>query len=338
MRCACHKAVFFPLVGACLLSVGVVAKAELLVYEPFDYTVANSNQANGFLSSTGGNMLGLTGQTSPSPIGLAGNTNRSGLNSLGGWDGSTSGNRAVVAGSLSYTGLPTAGNKAQTAFTGSNDRLLNTPISAGPGKTYYISALLNYGAVRSHYIQLDLRNYVGTTLTSPGVVNNGSGGTVNSAANWGVFTIGGPGANFLMIGPNAGMGGSSPDSNYLGSAGQVQANQTVLLVAKLAYTNALDPGTFQVYANPDLSLNEAANAGTLLRDSGGNTTTTRYAGSWNAVTMFVGSGETDGFVDEIRIATTWDEAVGIVPEPGTVGLLASAALGLAGLTLFRRRR
>ena len=294
-------------------------------------------------------MLGLTGQTSPSPTGLAGNNNRSGLNSQGGWDGSTAGNRGVDTGSLSYPGLPTSGNKAQTFMTtsgASTDRRFVTPLSAGPGKTYYISALLNYGAIRSHYIELQLRNYVGTTLTSSGTVKNTTGGDVSAPTLWGLFNIGGPGANYYMIGPSATTGataiGFSPDSSYLGAAGQVPANTSVLLVAKLAYGDAITPGTFEVFANPDLTKNEVQNAGTRLQNPNlsGETSTVRYAGSWNTLTIVNGSGESDGFIDEIRVATTWDEAVGIapVPEPGALGFLAAAG-GLGGcFWLCRRRR
>ncbi|HSI33461.1 MAG: PEP-CTERM sorting domain-containing protein [Phycisphaerae bacterium] len=126
-------------------------------------------------------------------------------------------------------------------------------------------------------------------------------------------------------------------------AAALATNTSHLLVMKIegpASGDAGTPDTFTLYVNPDLSLGEAGLTGGLTgssanwrRDGGGVIQPFKSLALTGDVRRV--SDTVDGFLrfDEFRVATSFDEAIG-VPEPASVGLLSSGAIGL----LARRRR
>jgi hypothetical protein len=133
--------------------------------------------------------------------------------------------------------------------------------------------------------------------------NSGQGdlfiGKNGSGLNWGLEHTGG--------------------DSYSGVA--ATSNQTVLLVLRADYTSGND--TFKLYVNPTSS----AEPGTA------DATLTYNIGTQNGLGLNAG-GPTS--FDEIRIGTTFaDVTPSLVPEPGTMSLVA---IGLVTLLGYRSRR
>jgi len=100
----------------------------------------------------------------------------------------------------------------------------------------------------------------------------------------------------------------------------------IFVVAKLFKSGAGNYDRLQVVVNPTSTTEPGTWAGDITKDIQVSTLD-RFA-------IRYGNSTPGGWIDEIRISTTYAEAVG-VPEPSA---LALGLLALAGLALYRRRR
>ena len=288
---------------ALVLAAGGAARAALVVYEPFDYTVADWATPNGYWSTDEPPVAleGLTGQFGTGEVGLAGNNNDSGANTVSGWDRYSTADAAVASGSLSYAGadagLPVGGNKAQTNTVGSHDRRMSAKVGDINGaNTVYVSALMNPGATVNHFQQLDLRSYDG------------------EGTDAGLFCWGGSGASYKILSPAAGGANSGVTA---------QADTTYLMVVKIEFTGDANADTATFWLDPVLTAGEGANTAV-----GSGTFT---GGTYDSLVLYYY--QDYGYYDEIKIGTTWDD-LKLVPEPASLLLLGLGGVGL----LLRRER
>ena len=136
-------------------------------------------------------------------------------------------------------------------------------------------------------------------------------------------------SGFALYGYN----GSLLANNAAFGDNEALVNVTVGEIAWGADTDGTDLVSFYVFHDKDVPSQAAFDAGKMTWDTGADTSARRS--QFNYLTM--GGGRY--FADEIRVATTFNEAVGQlpVPEAGTGVLLAAAGLAALAVGSGRRR-
>jgi len=231
------KNYFFAALAAMFLA-GATAQAQLIIYEPFNYTGGNTNSdPDGGLNSNNG--LPAT-NVEGSPTGTS-----TGL--YGSW-----GTNLSVADGLTYSGLQTTGGSANpTVATWGNgtirayrnmttDPFINlryyasaTSAKAGfsydgtTAQTYYISLLAKVTSVADNNFRL---------LLGPTGDNNGGGGGTQ---------------NLYIVSTSAGKWTFNPSGSDVASTAVCTADETALLLIKMEYTGG--NVNFSLWKNPPLT-------------------------------------------------------------------------------------
>jgi hypothetical protein len=203
---------------------------------------------------------------------------------------------------LTYAGLPTTGG-AYSALNARWYRELATPFTSASSGTYWMSYLYQSTEANGGAFQA-FETY--TTGANPGTDSTRKFALVNGAEGWGG---GGPGAGQFSL---------NADNTKLLGAADTAVN---LFVIKMDFVSGGND-TFTVWRNPDLGSEPATGGVSWTADLPFS-----YIGIFNA------NGTGEARFDELRIGTTFADAIGAIPEP-------SAALlgGLGMLCLLRRRR
>jgi hypothetical protein len=264
-------------VGVLLLRIFILHASEV-IYEPFDYLAATIDGA----SQNGG--TGMTGS----------------------WSSSGSNPYAVISSGLSFTNLPTAGNKvARTQAPGSAE--VNRLISAASqsaltsnDSTIWFSALINDKVYSAGYEN-------GALLLATGPLSDSNSMPPNIA--------GGSGIGFCMKTVTylhaiiIDGGSSSYSSNSLAMPGD---NNTYLIVGKIEWAANGSDDTIRLFNIADPSADAPANGDAFA-------TMTADLDQSAFDTLAIGNAQVS-FIDEIRYALSYYEAVGrIVPPPaGTI--------------------
>jgi hypothetical protein len=321
---------------AAALGVSRSASANLLIYEPFDYSTANTSlQTSGALAIVPSNATVDTGN-GPG-VGLydtSGFTNQH-WNAAGTLTASAAPHQILTPGLTGPTGLPAAiGNAASlsNADFGQMARMnlpgvTNTTSDWVANKAYYYSLLLNVpdisGLTVSHTnVQANNDLIIG--------INNSFGVTAAKPNTW-------SGELVIRLGSTAGTYNlgirSSTNSGAVYFTGDLSPGDTHFVVARMTdgatqgtQTNDLwiDPASF----GGDAPTPDGTTAGTL-------SATNDFPRSIIIGAFASGATPTDTRIDELRVGETWaDVTTGTsVPEPTAIGVLS-----LGGLALMRRRR
>lgn len=325
-----------------LFSVNPQAKAVLLAYEGFDYSI-------------GSPLLGLNG----------------GWQFTGAWSGSANANSQVIGGSLVYQ--DSLGNYALSSG--------NSVWSTGDGISDGLPGSVTGNTSQSPYRQLDYRGTsAGTTWISfmalrTGLTTTNSYSNANGPVSYGraagvqLFynaTVGntGQGSEIISFGrgtANADPAGISNDTwGYLlrGNAALTKASTDAwntpanafstadFILVKITHNNGVaNPmdDSMQMWVNPILSdegLLGAASVSFTPGDFGGTAPNEERDLAFNAIRLFAGNWNSavgnygSMMVDEIKVGTTYgDVTLLAVPEPS-----ALAMVGLGSLMLIQRLR
>lgn len=244
------------------------------------------------------------------------NTALNGLNGGTGWGGAWTSNYNTVgdlcyqtmsSGNLAdYTGLANAGEYAKVLLAGNGntrgyaDRLFQTPITDDGGTYWWAFQVALY----------DAKNAGEWSLTQPGDPH-----TDNLILNE-IFatgaTLGAPTA-FKFLGTTL----FSGDAAYTPH----------LVLVRIQMSGDANNETLTAYLDPNLGADPATWTGTV----GSAAYNSGFDGIRWASNRASTATNPKAYIDEIRIATTWQDAVG-APEPATLALL-----GLGSLALLRRR-
>jgi hypothetical protein len=272
---------YFYATLAALFLAGATAQAQLIMYEPFNYTVGTNNpDPDGGVNSNNG--LPATN--------VGGNPTGTGVGLYGNW-----GTNLSIANGLSYTGLLTAGGSANpTVATWGNgsirayrymttDPFANLRYYGGvlnnragfsydgtTAQTYYISFLAKATTVADNNFRLVL---------GPTGDNAGGNGTAQ---------------NFYVVSTAAGKWTLSPNGSNASSTAVCTANETALLLIKMEFTGG--NVNFSLWKNPPLT-------GEL--PAANSTVTTTYT-AFNGFLSFGyrPASATAMYVDELRLGRT----------------------------------
>lgn len=299
---------------AAVLGANSPASAGMIAYEGFDYA-----PDSGLWDGSGG--LGQNGGY--------------------GWGASwtlTSGGTEFgtnIAGSMSYTGVSTSGNKelfwSGTGGTVNPQRMLSDTLGSY-GSTIWMGLLWqdltdSTGGL-SGYRETKLALFTGAT-ESGGVSLRNGGETVDIGIphtyNAGIvdeYSIYGGGGSQLPTGV-ATLRGTDP------------AN-TVFLLARFDLDGTSANDTLSLWVNPDVAAGEGSLGAAMATYNNGD------LDGINAIRMQLGSLNGSGtngqvYIDELRLGTTFANAVTGVPEPAITSLVAVAS-GLMLLGLKRKRQ
>lgn len=336
------------LLAACVLSVACVAKAELLAYEPFDYTAGASligqNLGHGFSSAwiAGGNV-----NNSIIASGSLGYTDSFGTSIV------TKGNRAFLTGDGSVNGSNTGGNNGSASprrvltfnrgldstptttwfsimasivspphpFTNSLGSIAQYPRGVGVYQFFYNSANTTSQGSEMFGIGRGTESSTGANLPDPthtmdswGIINRGS------AAQEVTSDVGfaSPPADFLLF---------RVDHNP-GTDPRVSGQEDIIHL----WINPANLSKAPSDAKADLVYTSAT------ADALGSANDRDYV--FNQIRLFAGNVDAlSGYiaieVDELKIGTSYlDVTIAPVPEPSTLALLGLGAIGLA---LLRRK-
>jgi hypothetical protein len=306
----------YLLCGAAALSVVPMAKATLLVTEPFGYST--------------GPLTGNVNPTSSLPWSFTG--------------GIAQGTTVVTPGlsnPFSNLQITPSGNADQTskAKTGADRIGLGTTILDGSQSTntsnIYYSMLLNVNAITSYTSTAGsfiagLNNLTGTaaaTLTT-------AGGVLCIAAP----TTGSTGSNFVLgVGQNNTPSSGTSNARVFDEADTYTSSDTLFVVVDYQINPGANNDTAKLYVYKDSGSVPVSEPGTALATSddsvtlGGDTTTS--GNGFNSFFLRNNASEpTDITVDEVQVGTTWADVVP-TPEPASIGLL-----GLSLPLMARRRR
>ncbi len=224
----------------------------------------------------------------------------------------------IVAGNLSYTGLPTSqGNSVSFGGSGESARL-NLSSVVGSGTLYY-SCIINISSAPSGgsggIFFAGFNNSLGSQSTTPTTVATRIYGK-------------GFGSTFQLGTSKS----SSTASDWVFDSTVRNVGDTVFVVGAYTFNTATtsdDVATMWINPNPSDLGAATAPAYTLQTSSGGDITLGQIA---SFLLMDRNANELGGTMDELRIGTSWAD-VTAVPEPAT-GLVA--CLGVLAL-LWRYR-
>jgi hypothetical protein len=212
----------------------------------------------------------------------------------GGFNASLSNNYDIAAGSLSFGQLLTSGNRASsgptTAISGLT-RNLAVPIGAAGTTRYYSLLLRPEGSLNEGVFN----GFFGLNLELPGEPE---------------LYVGKPGGGPLDRYVIETRGGSG----QFASPVPVTIGQTALLVVKAQFLAAND--VFTLYVNPAPGGPEPT-VGIVKGDIN--------LGTVSGFTLY-SSGAFS--VDELRLGQTFADVTPVVPEPGSLGMVVGAAVGL----------
>jgi hypothetical protein len=295
---------------AIVLGFTSLARANLLLYEPFDYTAGTALTGQTDTYVTPNQTWAATGAYVGTPGGpLVGSTSLS------------------LPGS-SYPNYPSSiGNDANTrnvAGDSATPRIsLNAAIGTASGVVYYSvlvnAANVNVGNGTAGSFIAGFNNTTGSQSAAQSTI----GAAICIHANSGGYSFGIVNTNTATRAYN--------DTKVFGTA------DTVLIVASYTYGSGTADDVANLYINPDASFLAMGSAegppptpdATFTGDMG-------TPGSDTIRTFFVrdNTSEPTGgmFMDEIRVATTWAEAA--IPEPASTLLLGAIVV----LPILRRRR
>jgi len=279
------------------------ANATLLVYEGFDYNLANGGILSGVTVSS--DTIGLTGKYSYTSSNNAGGSLTPAASEKYTTTGLTFGNLETSGGALSL--------KAKSA---SAVMTVNTTAgSASSAGTYYNSYLIQYDAL----------NTVVPSGTGPYAGERQNGSSMFSYAYY---------RNASGTGSMVGSG--TPSGNGFGSGFTPSLNTTYLIVSR--YTSSLFEEFVFTLADYNAWVSDGAQESNLYSYYSnyaslafGQLNITLGGGGSNTMSFLIQPqlGELDATMDEMRWGTTLGDVLPMtVPEPSTVALL----LGAVGLT------
>ena len=289
------------------------AHAALVVYEGFNYGTPGGDQVNNF-ADPNYNLLHLQ------PDGVGGDVNATGLS--GAWNdmvgpGDNTG-LFLSPGSLSFGDLPTTGNHVRSDTNLNNDNHVIAISGAMPtsGEMWF-SILAN--KLQNNFSAAEGGFVIGNQQVNNTRVLNDNGSTGLQGFGIAPTTAGNNWTAYGWDGSSQTVGGAS-----LGVA--TNGSETNLLVGKVEF----DAGTggADIYTLYQYQLNAGSITGGTLNEI----TSIEVDVDQSTLDTLSLTRQVNSAYDEIRIATTLDEALG-VPEPGSLTLL-----GLGGLLIARRRR
>ena len=215
---------------------------------------------------------------------------------------------------LSYTGLDTAGNRVVGLGTTNSDQSVSTANGAlvhdvfSVTDTYYYTMLLD---------GTDAQQWLYSSYAA-------------AEANQTLMRFLKSGSSIRMRVEVDGAAMSDVNAVERPTISPIAGGNPILVAAKIVHTAGTTTDPISVVYNPDLSQSEATIFGSPDHSADFNIS---QAAAVDGVIELRLNYTTDNEYDEIRIATTWAEALGI-PEPATMLVLGVGAM----LALLRRRR
>lgn len=241
----------------------------------------------------------------------------SGIGLTGNWsDDQTD---TIVASTLAYGTLPNAGNQLNISDGNSNDVWVTTSSALSD------AGLLNDGAELWFSFMYSKTNNGGGTNEKGGF----SLGTdrLSSGPSGARMSASGNGIGARVYATNAAAASWTSGSQTASVGAGISVNTSYLVVGQIKWGNTgLDNDTIDLYL---------VDTSTLAQ---GTSISTRNAGALDQSTFDTismsqrNSGGTVTY-DEIRFGASYDDVIGVIPEPSTTALL-----GLGGLALILRRR
>ena len=315
------------------VTVGIVAftstsaLADLLIYEPFDYTA-------------GQQITGQVNTYSQAPVT---------------WQlaGSAAALHVVGSGSLTPPGplAPAIGNDAdlKKSGTSSSYNRLSIPNAFNPdltpkygaNSTLYYSLLLNVPSITGLTIAHNNLNANNDGLIA---FNNNQGTTGSAPSTWNgelVIRLGATAGTF-----NLGIRGSTTTAGTTYFTGDLTPGTAYFIVAQATLGNS--PGTAandlnSIWLNPNpatFGLDEGSRPAADGSSNGADSTTDANNSMQSIIIgagiATAGAAPNDTFIDEIRVGNTWADVTS-VPEPSTLALAGFGALGLVSWYRARRR-